>query len=80
MELTKEELRSAGKTLEKIVLRRIEGMSDEDKEIERGAFAEALLALGIGGELTVRGEIAREHWRKDMEERWPGSYALKMIA
>lgn len=80
LDLTEEELRSAGETLEEIVLRRMEGMSDDEKDIERGAFAEVLLTLGVAEELTVRGEIAREHWRNDMEERCPGSYAQKMIA
>lgn len=80
MDLTEKELRSAGETLEEIVLRHMNDMSDEDKEIERGAFAEVLLALGIGEELTVRGEVARECWRQDMEERCPGSYAQKMTA
>jgi len=80
MEPTKEELRSAAKTLEEIALRHMVDMSDDEKIIERGAFAEALLALGVGEELTVRGEISRERWRKDMEDRCPGSYAQKMIA
>jgi hypothetical protein len=80
VELTDDELRAAGQTLGQIVLRRMEGISDDEQLIERGAFAEALLALGVGDELTVRGEVARERWRRDMEERWPGSYALKMTA
>lgn len=80
VELTDKELRAAGKALGTIALHRMDGMSDEEREIERGAFAEALLALGVGDELTVRGEVSRERWRRDMEERWPGSYALKMIA
>jgi hypothetical protein len=80
MDVTEAELRSAGKTIAEIVLRRMDGMSEDEKEIERGAFAEMLLALGISEELTVRGAAAQRRWLENLEETWPGSYAQKMTA
>lgn len=60
--VTDRELRSAGATLSDIVVKRLDELSEDEQETERGALGEALLALGIGTELTVDGEIARQRW------------------
>lgn len=63
MDTTQQELREVGKGLADVVVQRLDRSRPVNQDVdpldERGALVEALLALGVGEEPTVRGAIAR---------------------
>lgn len=60
MDTTLQELREVGKGLADVVVQRLHpSLSQAAVDEERGALVEALLALGVGEEPTVRGAVAR---------------------
>jgi hypothetical protein len=63
MDVTPDELREVGKGLADVVNNRLERTPDDGTTLcpvnERGALVEVLLALGVGVEPTVQGEVAR---------------------
>ena len=64
--ITEAEVKAAARTLAGITAKQIEKSSDDRAEVEKGCLGEALLALGLTSELSVRGEIARVAWRNDV--------------
>jgi hypothetical protein len=67
MEVTPGQLRRAGVTLSGVAVRRLEELVSAPavtREYEQGGLVEALLALGVGVEPTVRGAVANHTYTR----------------